>query len=445
MHNSCLCNEEISLRNRVLMKVPEPDPIFVRRARSVAHRIADWLGRYEVPMDGEWIERYSGRKRTLYENARLDLMFEPIGRRDRYTKSFIKAEKISDVTKDPRMIQARMPRYNYEIGNFLKPLEHKLYRLKGTRCLKKLLPPTRLIAKGLDSRARASLIREKLEQFPHGVCYGIDASRFDAHVSKQLLTVEHSVYLRSWRGNRLLQKLLSYQIVNHGWTGNGIRYKCPGGRMSGDMNTALGNCILMVIIISVSMANLGFGPSQWDMLCDGDDALIFVNAGSLRPEHLVAQMARAGMTIKIESVAREVEEVEFCQSKPVFTEDGEKMVRDPTKVLSMALASNKWFREPRYIDGHLTRLGKCYLSIAMGVPVLQEFALAMLRNGKGRTLKSNVMTGAVYKAIQEYRSHEGVIAPVQISSAARISFAEAFNISLDEQFIIESNIASMVL
>lgn len=427
------------------MRVPDPDPIFVRRARSVAHRIADWLGRYTIPMDGEWIERYSGRKRTLYENARLDLMFEPISRRDRFTKSFIKAEKVFDVSKDPRMIQARMPRYNYEIGNFLKPLEHKLYRLKGTRCLKKWFPSTRLIAKGLDSRARATLIRSKLEQFSHGVCYGIDASRFDAHVNKQLLTVEHAVYLRAWRGNKLLQRLLSYQIVNHGWTGNGIRYKCPGGRMSGDMNTALGNCILMCIIIAVAMQELGLTTNQWDMLCDGDDALIFTDATTFAPNELVAQMARAGMSIKIESVARTVEEVEFCQSKPIVTEDGEKMVRDPVKVLTSALASNKWFREPKYVDGHLTRLGKCYLSICMGVPVLQEFAMAMLRNGHGRVLRTQAMTGCMYKAVQEFRAHGGHITPVRISSLARISFAEAFAISPVEQMLVETLLSQTVL
>lgn len=427
------------------MDVPQPDPVFVRRARSVAHRIADWLGRYRIPMDGEWIERYTGRKRTLYEMAKLDLQFQPFGKYDRYTKSFIKAEKIQDVSKDPRMIQARMPRYNYVLGNYLKPLEHKLYRLKGSRCLKKILPPSRVIAKGLDSRMRAKLIREKLEQYPNGRCYGVDASRFDAHVSKQLLTVEHSVYLRAWRGDPFLQKILSYQIVNHGWTGNGIRYKCPGGRMSGDMNTALGNCILMVIIIAVSMKNLGINPKMWDMLCDGDDALIFVGDPRIRPDQIAAEMSRAGMTIKVESVSSRVEDIEFCQSKYVFTEDGEKMVRDPVKVLSMALCSNKWFREPKYIDGHLTRLGKCYLAIAMGVPVMQEFALAMLRNGKGKVLRQFVMSGVGYKAASEFRSHGGRIQQVVITGNARLSFAESFDISVEEQFALESMLRSVVL
>lgn len=429
------------------MDVPAPDPEFVRRMRRFAHRMGDWLGVQQTPLDGEWIERYTGKKRTMYENARLDLAFQPFNRSDRFVKSFIKAEKVTDVTKDPRMIQARNPRFNYELGNYLKRLEHKLYRLRGSRQLSKVLPNGRVIAKGLDGIARAELIVSKMERWPHTVCYSIDASRFDAHVSQQLLTVEHSVYLRAWRGDRKLQRLLNYQIVNHGWTSNGIRYKCPGGRMSGDMNTALGNCVLMVLMVATAMKELGYRVRNWDMLCDGDDCLVFIDHPPNNFHHLLsAQLARAGMTIKIEGIARELSEIEFCQSRVVQTVEGYKMVRNPMKVLSTALASNKWFREPKHIDGHLTRLGLCYLAITMGVPVLQSFALAMLRNGRGRVCKTQGMLGGVmYKARTEFNAHGGNIRPLPITTEARVSFADAFGIEPPEQLAIEAILATTAL
>lgn len=437
MHNACYCNELVSLRNRVLMRVPDPDPTFVRQMFRFAHRVGDWLGRFDTPMQGEWMEKYSGRKRTMYENARLDLMFKEFGRSDRFIKSFIKAEKISDVSKDPRMIQARNPRFNYVVGNYLKPIEHRLYRLKGTRHLRKLLPPGRLIAKGLDSRSRAECIEAKMERFRRPVCLSLDASRFDAHVNQRLLSVEHSVYLRAWRGDKTLQRALSYQLVNHGWTANGIRYKCPGGRMSGDMNTALGNCLLMVIIVGATMRELGFKPSQWDMFCDGDDALVFLEASDPRRDLIPVTMEKSGMEMKIERVSTELEDIEFCQCHVARTAEGLKMVRNPHKVLSTALVSNKWFRQEKLIDGHLTRLGLCYLSLSMGVPVLQEFALAMLRCGTGSVLRSHTMSGVMFKAQIEYYAHSGNIAPLPITPQAREDFAHAFEMPVEEQLLVE--------
>lgn len=445
MHNSCYCNEMVSLRNRVLMRVPEPDPTFVRHMRRVAHRVGDWIGTRSVPMDGEWIEKYTGRKRTMYENAKMDLWFNPFNKSDRFIKSFIKAEKISNVEKDPRMIQARNPRFNLELGNYLKPLEHSLYRLRGSRMLAKLLPPGRVVAKGMDNINRARVIKEKFARFVSPLCLGLDASRFDAHVSQQLLTIEHSVYLRVWRGDRKLQRLLSLQLVNHGWTSNGIRYKCPGGRMSGDMNTALGNCILMVCMIATAMKLLGFKTTQWDMLCDGDDALVIIDSHDPRRELIPLMLERAGMVMKIEGLATSPYEVEFCQSRMVNTAEGPKMVRDPVKVLSTALASNKWFRYEKLIDGHLTRLGQCYLSICMGVPVLQEFALAMLRNGKGRVLRNMAMTGVMFKARAEFAAHGGEIKQLPITADARASFEEAFGIPAWEQLIMEEHLRKCTL
>lgn len=444
MHNACLCNELASLRNRVLMAVPEPDVAFVRTMRVFAHRVADWLGRGVTPMDGEWVDSYTGRKKTMYRNAELDLMFESFSKRDRYVKSFVKAEKVTDVSKDPRMIQARSPRYNYMLGNYLKPIEHRLYRLKGTRGLRRWLPGTRVIAKGMDSRTRAEIIASKMERFRSPVVVSIDASRFDAHVGRALLTVEHSIYLRYWRGDRMLQRLLNYQLVNRGWTSNGIRYKCPGGRMSGDMNTALGNCLIMTAMVAAMARHLQWQPGNWDMLCDGDDCLLFLD-GSDHLDQIVATLARAGMTIKIEAKAYCLEDVEFCQSRPVWTADGLKMVRDVRKTLAGALTSNKWFREPRHIDAHLTRLGKCYMAISLGVPVLQEFAAAMLRNGRGKVARTMPMSGVMYKALAEYKAHMGKVEPVPVTDAARASFADAFGIGVAEQLVIERLLRELVL
>lgn len=420
VHNNCTCNEYISLRNRVLMEVPQPKPYFVKSARRLAHRIGTWLGPH-IPADGEWIQRYSGRKLTIYRQAQADLLIEPINRGDRFVKSFVKAEKISDPLRDPRSIQARSPRFNYALGNYLKPLEHKLYNIKGTRNLRRYLPPGRLIAKGLDLRARAYLCKQKMERFPNCKVISIDASRFDAHVSQQLLQIEHSVYQRCYPGNRELQRLLGYQLVNRGHTSQGISYKCPGGRMSGDMNTALGNCLLMVILVGTVMEHLGLKPRSWDMLCDGDDTLLFAPASIAN--YIKASFDRlfndAGMSIKLENETSDLHGILFCQGKIVACEDGLKFVQQPVRSYSRALVSTRLYMHPSAINKQLGQIGQCELAINMGVPVLQEFALAMLRCSGGAVAERPIVTGRTFKAQREWKAHGGVVTPLAITDDAR--------------------------
>lgn len=424
------------------MRVPDIDAGFARDCRKVAHRIALWLGPHD-PLCGEWIDSYTGRKRTMYMNALQDLQLVPFNKRDRFLKSFIKAEKMNDPTKDPRMIQARNPRYNITLGNYLKSIEHKLYGLRGSRCLQKLLPSGRLIAKGMDNYKRAERINEAMQN--GFVCYSIDASRFDAHVNQTLLNIEHSIYLKCFKGDRTLQKCLNYQLVNHGWTANGIRYKCPGGRMSGDMNTALGNCLIMVLIVATIMRRLKYKTNQWDMFCDGDDTLIFVSSNDVTfCSRFCQQFQLAGMSIKIESVAHTIPEIVHCQSKLVTTKIGDKMIPNPWKVLSCALTSNKLFASTKNVGDQLTLLGLCYMSIFNGVPVLQEFATAMLRNGSGRVPERFNMSGALYRARAQFYSGK-TLGPVEIIDLARISFEEAFGISWRDQLTLEHLLSKLII
>lgn len=444
VHNNCVCNEYISLRNRVLQEVPLPKPYFVQRCKVLAHRIGTWLGPH-VPLQGEWIEKYSGRKLTMYRNAAADLITEPFNRADRFIKSFVKAEKISDPYRDPRTIQARSPRYNYVLGNYLKAIEHKLYNIKGSRNLRRYLPANRLIAKGLDLRARAYLCKQKMDQFSNCTVFSIDASRFDAHVAQQMLQVEHSVYKRCFPGDRLLQRCLDLQLVNRGHTSNGIAYKCPGGRMSGDMNTALGNCLLMLIFTTVTMEILGFNNKQWNMLCDGDDTLIFLETrhAPVVREMFAGIFNHAGMKIKLEGETRNLHEISFCQGRIVECADGLKFVQNPVRSYSRSLVSTRHYQHLSAVDKVLGQIGRCELAINMGVPMLQAFALAMLRNAKEEVSVRPTFTGRIYKAQREWKAHGGVVQPLEITSRARESFEEAFGITAWEQEVFERQMATV--
>lgn len=442
MHSSCPCNEVVGLANRVLQAVPETDKTVLPQCYEVARRISAYLGR-PVPYEPhDWITRYSGVKRRNYERAVADLEVRPFRRGDRVVSAFVKLEKLFDLEKDPRIIQCRGPRFNLTLGNYLKPLEHRLYGLRGVGGLRKWLPPGRLIAKGLDMGRRAALLREAWEGVPGGMALSLDCSRFDAHVTVEMLRVEHAVYRRCYPRDKLLSRILRYQELNVGITASGIRYRCPGGRMSGDMNTALGNCVLMVIMVAVAMAELRYLPKNWRMVDDGDDCILVV------PRHfpigeLVVQFARFGHVLKVEQVAHRLQDIEFCQSRVIQTARGERMVQNPVRTLSRAMAGPRHWQCEKFRYRYLGLLGWCELALSMGVPVLQSFALLMIRSSRGHKPRNWTYCDRAIMAMRESRRH--AVEPVEVTLEARVSFWEAFGITPDEQRALEEQFDTSIL
>nr|QUS52780.1 hypothetical protein 2 [Mute swan feces associated tombus-like virus 4] len=438
MHNNCFCNEYISLRNRVLMEVPRCTKTNYNQCMRIAKAIADWIPETTV-MDGEWTEVYTGRKRNNYLRARDSFAWKPLCRQDGNLKSFVKAEKIQYDWKDPRMIQARSTRYNYALGNYLKPIEHALYNIKGSRGLQRWLPSGRLIAKGLCQRRRAYLIRDKMKLFHNTTVYSLDASRFDAHVT-DMLNVEHTIYKRYWRSPEL-QRLLDWQYHNKGYTAHGIKYKMRGGRCSGDMNTALGNCLIAIIVLASVMKNMKI--KKWNCLCDGDDVLLFV-PGDTSLDGISEQYLAHGFELKLENKAVELTQVRFCQSYPIHTADGLKMVQSTDRVLSRALVGSKHWSCPKFVPKYLSLIGDCELALAMGVPVHQAFALMVRSWGHGRP-KHEISSGRAMKAMREIKSHGGWIHPFRITPQARADFEDAMGISVYEQIALERAFEAMTV
>lgn len=67
----------------------------------------------------------------MYEQAVASLRDVPVNRGDAMLKTFVKAEKINFTAKPdpaPRIIQPRSPRYNVELGRYVKVVEKHLYK-----------------------------------------------------------------------------------------------------------------------------------------------------------------------------------------------------------------------------------------------------------------------------------------------------------------------------
>jgi hypothetical protein len=278
-----------------------------------------------------------------------------------------------------------------------------------------------------------------MEKFDDPRVISLDASRFDLHVHRSLLLIEHGIYL-AMNGDPELAMLLSWQLDNKGRTSLGIKYKCKGRRMSGDMNTALGNCILMIIMVATFMRG-----KKYDILDDGDDCLLIVEAGLLGwvLENAHKEFLAYGMEIKIENVATKLEEIEWCQCKPIrVSPDTVKFVRNPHKVLSTALGGTKYFVQEGARRKLVNTIGMAELILNLGVPVLQEYALALMRNASTtKTLKLNELESYFHRLKRELQAMNmrqlARVRPAPIQHEARMSFALAFGIPPSEQIVLE--------
>lgn len=422
VHGKCSHNEYAAIRNRVQQRTPPIDPYMLTRLRMVARTI-----QVKGQPDEFWWAAYKGRKLALYQEAWESLIDLPLRRKDSYVRAFVKPEKLFK-NGDPRMIQARTPRYNVVVGKYLRPLEHDLYRLRSVgRWLASDLP---LIAKGLNQRARAEVIAKKLARFGH--CYSLDLSRFDAHISQELLQLEHSVYLRAHRNHPELRKLLGWQLLNKCFC-KSYTYNSVGGRMSGDMNTALGNCLLMLIMSVTAAMESGLGPHEYDLFIDGDDTLLFTSSNAV--EAWPDLFRRMGQELKLENSSAYIHTVEHCRCRPIQTADGLRMVPNPYKVIKRTTAGVRHWPDRKFWPKMFTLLGTCELAMSAGVPILQEYALALLRWGRGQLPRRWIYLERWAKVNRELRERNPE--PLQITTEARISMWEAWDICPAQQAALE--------
>lgn len=442
VHNNSFVNVRRGLMERVyfverqgkLQPCPTPDEgVFKRLYTKVGHRLVGLCGTHSPIPRSQYPGMFQGRKKTIYANAVESLSEMPYTRKDSNLKTFVKCEKLNFSKKPdpaPRVIQPRSPRYNVELGRYLKPVEHGIYKaidnLWGG--------PT--VMKSYTVEQMGGIISRKWAQFQEPAAIGFDMSRFDQHVSVDALKFEHKIYRKMFCDNPELAMLLSHQLESTGvaFAKDGrLHYRVKGKRMSGDVNTSLGNIILACCITKLIMKDLGV---KCELINNGDDCVVFCEARHVqRVEDSLAQMWLSyGFTCICEPTVRTLEKVEFCQMSPVMVGGEYKMVRNPRTSLSKDAHSTVPFETTKVASEWLHAVGTGGIALTSGVPVIQEYYQCMIRNGcKGRDKKMQHFLGDYYW--NWVKSHHGRYCDVDDES--RHSFHLAFGISPDQQVALE--------
>lgn len=377
----------------------------------------------------EVVDMYKGRKRTIYAQAEEEYDRRGVRRDDARINAFVKVEKVN-TDKAPRCIQPRSPVYNLKLGTYIKPIEHRLYR--KIACMFENKP---VVMKGFTTEEVAAHILDKWNSFHEPVAVGLDATKFDMHVSEGMLRWEHSIYQRVYGNPAELRTLLKWQRNNEGRgrTEDGkLTYKVRGKRASGDMNTALGNCLIMCACVHAYAKERGV---HIDLANNGDDCVVFMERCDLEKfsVNLDEWFLCLGFRMTKEEPVYDVRGIEFCQMHPVRGGNGWNMVRN----IPTALQKDTLCTIP--LDGPLARkwmyaVGECGLALCAGVPVMQDFYEAYMRNGNPDSnihLAPQMVTGlSMMRGGLESRSR-------RISDQAREDVFVAWGITPDEQVSLE--------
>lgn len=449
MHSACLDNHLYALEGRVGLCVPYPKNAQLKRLEDQLKRVSSAIGSLKPLPRQAIVDSFSGTKRERYRRAKEKL--DKFGQAyDGRLKMFVKQEAIKyDENKtNPacRAIQFRDFQYGLDLATFIRPFEHKFYKLRGVAGI----PATRTIMKGIDNKTSARTIRMKMSAFKNGCWnYSLDMHRCDAHFTEDLLKIEHRAYLRCFAGDRRLKKLLQQQLINRGSgrTKDGhFSYKVRGGRASGDFNTGCGNIMVVSSLLVLLCEDIRqIYHCQTDYINNGDDSNIFADA--VIPEDFFSKwFLDFGFTVEMEPPTR-MESFMFCQSRLVELPSGPTMVRDWERVIAKTMTN------PKFAQFHPAKLLKTIalaeLSLCYGCPILDKFFRVLIRDADSNMSKRGLRDGGLIKDPNwmSYR-HTGSLAPdwdklrpyVPITHESRISFEKAFGVSPTHQVILEDEL-----
>jgi hypothetical protein len=241
--------------------------------------------------------------------------------------------------------------------------------------------------KGFNVQRVGRICAAKWHSFRNPVAVGLDATKFDMHVSRWVLQWEHDIYLKIFNGNPLLRTLLNRQMFNdgRGYCADGkLKYKFTGKRCSGDMNTALGNCLIMCAMVWAYAKERGVAIK---LMNNGDDCVVFMEADDLAKfnQGLSEWFLELGFRMVAEKPVYALEEIEFCQMHPILTANGWTMVRNIPAAMHKDSLCLLPLRNEKEMREWLGAVGDCGVALTHGVPVASSYYRMMRGEGTKRT------------------------------------------------------------
>lgn len=378
--------------------------------------------------------RMAAHKVNSYLNALIDLHKNPLSQKDANIKAFVKSEKIEGFVKEdpvPRLIRPRHPRYNLVVARWIKQIEHWIYA-----AINIMFGGPATVMKNKNAVEVASAIRAKWLLFDNPVAVGLDANRFDQHVSVDALRWEHSIYNR-WYKDDELSTLLRWQVFNreYAYTSDNhfLKWRRAGTRCSGDMNTALGNVLLMTSVIHAFRRR---SRINFELVNNGDDCVCIMDRKHLKQftSQISSHCALFGFDIRVEPPAFVFEQLSFCQTQPVWNGIQWIMCRHPLAALAKDTIKLGPSMHQHDLDVWRATVAAGGLALTDGIPLFPSFYRCLSRNctATPNPLHTNIHDSGFWMMVKglQYKKRS-------ITDTARVSFFKAFGILPSHQQALE--------
>lgn len=445
-YNQCGCNETDAVGRRHVKSVvvnPE-DPVYVR-ARKICTSIA--LGFRNTFDYAKWnhkqlIDNTSQQKKARYNKAYVNLK---LGNYDKRTfangLAFVKFEKMPQQKADDgapaRLIQYRSFEYTYLLKSFLGPVWEQLKSSNFIINEKTGQQFREVFTSGMGYTEVGSLVSKLWDRHLDCIALCIDHSFFDGHHHKHNLQLEHDFW-NAVVGSKYLKHLLRMQRRNRMTCKiSRSKYTSIATRLSGDWTTSAGNSIINFLMLKTIFEDAS-------IVVNGDDSIIFIARKDLAKlcggtsmdivtKWVKAKFALFGQQTKLDKMANIIEHIEYCQCSPVKFADGYRMVRAPMRAISRVQYTSHINMEPRIYYGSV---GLCELACNPGVPIMQAFAIDLIRRGNKRLAAELLREGLFYVSDEDL---DIKIRP--IDEETRTSFYLAFGYTRGLQKELEEHLS----
>lgn len=412
--------------------------LIVREAKTLR-----WQGSYfqGKMTDEEFLQSRPQHLVAKYTQPVLAKNTEPYDPRVASVATFVKDEKKEYKECIPRGINPRDLVFNGFLGPYVSSVEKLIFAAFNSLFKRYTGSDYPTVMKGLNALERATAIYGKVKERKKMAFRGFDISHFDKRQCLQCLDkLEHAVYRGMFKGDelkevtRLLRAQLRSNISSYTSDGYNIRTKTEGGRMSGDMNTSVGNVIVMCGLMLLYI--IEYEPKQFSIIDDGDDAGTICE---VETEHhwdaFPAHMKRYGFKLVVEKAVYKLEHIVFCQSQPVMGSDGQyRMMRTiRTAMMKDACCMKSVVTQQEY-DAWRLSVGTGGLALAGVYEVWDAYYRCFLRN-PGKVSKRMLKKYAT-QFLETGMGHltKGLVhTKVDFTIESAISVYEASGLTPDEQ------------
>lgn len=434
----------LAYTKRLMPEMPEP---IAEEIQGLKVFVDNWLNTNMIPfniLEGEqdvlfnnWLDSNTHYTASRKENLRTThtQMYQGglprLIRRDFICKSFVKREFYEE-NKCLRFINSRTDRFKVRVGPFIHLLEENFFKSDW-------------FVKHHDLLELPSRINN-LSKFKY--LLETDYSSFESGFSPQYVdVVECQLFRYMFRNNpNILSDIMKcyYQKNELGQFKPRVEklrnkyYKCTtmGTRMSGEMWTSLANSFsnLMNMLYLTNKKLI-----KCEGLVEGDDGVFGLDQNTLKAE----DFERLGFKIKFK-YAEKIRDTKFCGM--LFDENVLKLVISPELIARLG-----WTNNPIYIhsskkirDELLLSKSRSLYCIGKYTPIAGPLALKCINQlSKNPDLRKRIETTNRWwdQKVDQLIISETFL-PVDIPTENRLLYAEQFNISVEQQLMIEKTISN---